>query len=461
MNTFPKDFIWGTATSAYQIEGASNSAGKGPSIWDVFVEIPGKTKNQETGKVACDHYHRFKEDIRLMKEMGVNAYRFSISWSRIMPTGKDTVNEAGIQFYSELIDAILEAGITPWVTLYHWDLPLALQLEEDGWLGKKITDRFAAYADLCFERFGDRVKNWITINEPWVVAMLGHGQGVFAPGRVSHIEPYQAGHQLILAHAKTVQLFRTKYAHQKGQIGMSNNCDWREPLTNDPKDVLAAERALEFFLAWFADPIYKGDYPKVMKERLGKRLPEFTEGEKGIVKGSSDFFGLNHYTTMYAAHDDNGTKQGTVYGNGGISEDQDVSLSIDPGWEVTSMHWAVVPWGCQKLLEWISHRYGHPEIYITENGCSYEDVLEGNEINDHKRVEFYRTYLEACHQAIQNGVKLKGYFAWSLMDNFEWALGYKERFGLHYVDFKTLERIPKSSAKWYMSTIANNGVSSD
>ncbi|WP_166966166.1 GH1 family beta-glucosidase [Yeosuana marina] len=458
MKTFPNDFIWGTATSSYQIEGAAAADGKGPSIWDAFSSIPGKTFNGETGEIACDHYHKFREDIQLMKNMGVKAYRFSIAWARIMPTGKDTINEAGIAFYNELIDNLLEADITPWVTLYHWDLPLALQLEDDGWLGKNITDYFANYANVCFERFGDRVKNWITLNESWVVAILGYGQGVFAPGRISTSEPYLAAHHLILAHAKAVQIFRNSYAHQNGRIGITNNCDWREPLTDSQEDKDAAERALEFFLAWFADPIYKGDYPQVMKERLGDRLPKFSKEEKVMIKGTSDFFGLNHYTTMYAAHSDGTNKDTNVYGNGGISEDQDVDLSLDPEWKVTLMQWAVVPWGCKKMLHWIKDRYDNPNIYITENGCSYSDELINGEVDDQERLNFYKHYLESCQEAISEGVKLKGYFAWSFMDNFEWASGYKMRFGLHYVDFKTLERIPKKSALWFRDVTAKNSV---
>lgn len=458
MKTFPKDFVWGTATSSYQIEGAAALDGKGPSIWDAFSSIPGKTHNNETGDIACDHYHKFKEDIQLMKDMGVNAYRFSIAWARVMPTGKEKVNEEGINFYNTLIDELLKAGITPWVTLYHWDLPLALQLEDDGWLGDSISDHFEKYANLCFERFGDRVKNWITLNEPWVVAILGYGQGVFAPGRISKAEPYLAAHNLILAHAKAVNLYRNKFSNQKGQIGITNNCDWREPLTDSEEDKQAAERALEFFLAWFADPVYKGDYPAVMKERLGDRLPKFSEAEKVMIKGTSDFFGLNHYTTMFAAQASEIKKEGSIYGNGGISEDQDVDLSLDESWNLTLMQWAVVPWGCKKLLKWIDERYGHPEIYITENGCAYADEKINGEVNDQERLDFYKGYLEGSQQAIEEGVNLKGYFAWSFMDNFEWASGYDKRFGLHYVDFETLERTPKKSALWFKEAIAKNSV---
>ena len=458
MKHFPNDFLWGTATSSYQIEGAANLDGKGPSIWDAFASIPGKIKNNETGNLACDHYHRFEEDVQLMKNMGVNAYRFSISWSRILPTGKGAVNEKGIQFYSKLIDSLLRAGIEPWVTLYHWDLPLALQLENDGWLGSALPDHFANYAKICFDRFGDRVKSWITLNEPWVAAMLGYGQGVFAPGRTSNSEPYRAAHQLILAHAKAVTIYRKEYGHQNGKIGITNNGDWREPLTLNKKDSEAAERALEFFLAWFADPVYKGDYPQVMRDRLGSRLPQFTDQEKELIKGTSDFFGLNHYTTMYAAHHNGRLKESSVYGNGGISEDQDVTLLQDPNWPLTSMNWAVVPWGCRKLLRWINDRYDKPDIYITENGCSYPDVLVDGKVDDTLRVAFYKGYLEACQQAIAEGIPLKGYFAWSFMDNFEWASGYEKRFGLHYVDFETLERTPKKSALWYKEVISKNSI---
>ena len=459
MKVFPPDFVWGTATSSYQIEGAHDKDGKGPSIWDAFCSIPGKIKNGNTGEVAIDHYHKIKEDVALIKSLGFNAYRFSISWPRIMPQGRGKVNEAGIDFYNTLIDELLAHGITPWITLYHWDLPLALQLELDGWMGREIIDCYAAYARLCFERFGDRVKNWITLNESWVVAILGHGQGVFAPGRVSNAEPYQVAHNLILSHAHAVKIFREEFSHQGGIIGITNNCDWREPLTDSIDDQKAAERALLFFVGWFADPIFLGDYPQVMKDRLGARLPVFTQEEKSMIKGSSDFFGLNHYTTMYAAENYGKITSGSVYGNGGISEDQDVDLSIDKSWELTEMNWAVVPWGCRKLLMWIKDRYDNPPIYITENGCAYNDKVDGNGVHDQKRIEFYDGYLNACHEAIEQGVNLKGFFAWSLFDNFEWASGYSLRFGINFINYETLERIPKDSAMWWKNIVKNNGIS--
>ncbi|MDZ4709256.1 MAG: GH1 family beta-glucosidase [Saprospiraceae bacterium] len=453
---FPSDFLWGGATSSYQIEGAWMEDGKGPSIWDVFCMIPGKVANYENGNIACDHYHRVKEDVSLMKSIGLQAYRFSISWPRIFPSGRGSINQKGIDFYNSLIDELVNNDIIPWVTLYHWDLPAALEFEINGWLGEEISDVFAEYADACFHHFGDRVKNWITINEAWVVAILGYGHGVFAPGKKSNDLPYQAGHQLLKSHARAVDVYRKKYqSHQKGQIGITNNCDWREPLTISPEDQAAAQRALEFFLAWFADPIYKGDYPEVMRQNLGARLPEFSPEEKKLIKGSSDFFGLNHYTSMLASNATELPADGSVYGNGGLSEDQHVNLSVSPDWNMTAMQWAIVPWGCKKLLQWIADRYDNPPIYITENGCAFDDQLIDGQVNDIERILFFREYLKEISLAIHSGVNLKGYFIWSLMDNFEWAQGYGKKFGITYVD-NDLNRIPKASARWYKEVITMN-----
>lgn len=457
--SFPKNFIWGAATSAYQIEGGYEAGGRGPSIWDAFTAIPGKTHEGEDGRQACDHYHCYPGDVALMKAIGLKAYRFSISWSRIFPYGHSEISLEGVNFYDRLIDELLAGGITPWVTLYHWDLPLALQMEKDGWLNPELPRYFADYADICFERFGDRVKHWITINESWVVAMLGYGQGVFAPGRTSRVEPYLVGHHLLNAHAAAVDVYRGDYqSRQNGQIGISNNCDWREPASDSEKDKAAAERALEFFLGWFADPIYKGSYPESMVARLGDRLPKFTDREAGRLKGSSDFFGLNHYTTMYAAHSQGASEEGSVYGNGGIAEDQDVALSVDPEWETTAMQWSIVPWGCRKLLHWIDARYEHPPIVLTENGCAFDDELKDGAVNDQRRIDFLTGYIGECENAISEGVDLRGYFLWSFMDNFEWALGYSKRFGIHHVDFATQTRTPKASGKWYAEVIRLNGL---
>ncbi len=454
MKNFPTEFVWGAATSSYQIEGAWLEGGKGLSIWDAFCHIPGKIKNNDTGDFACDHYYRFGEDVKLMADMGLRAYRFSLSWPRIQPDGRGKPNSAGLSFYSDLIDALLAHDITPWITLYHWDLPLALQMECDGWLNPKLAEFFADYAAICFEAFGDRVKHWLTLNEPWCSAVLGHGLGMHAPGRVSRDEPYLVGHNLLRAHALAVEKYRTQFQpQQKGLIALTNNCDWREPLTDSEADIQAAQRAVEFFLGWFADPVYTGDYPAVMRERLGRRLPQFTDNEKNLLKGSADFFGLNHYSTMYAAQ-----APGTKTTNAGLSEDQDVVLSSDPRWKKTQMEWNIVPLGFRKLLQWIDARYHSPDIYVTENGCALADVMENGRVDDHERIAFLEGYLNAAHEALASKVKLKGYFVWSFLDNFEWGEGYSKRFGLHYVDFRNGRRFPKASAKWYAEVIRRNGL---
>ena len=459
MQEFPKNFVWGTSTSAYQIEGAWNKDGKGPSVWDAFCLIPGKIKNNESGQVACDHYHRFREDIRLMKEMGLKTYRFSISWSRVMPTGRDEINHAGINFYSQLIDELLANDIDPWVSLNHFDLPLALQLEKDGWINPEIQDDFVDYARVCFENFGDRVKHWITFNEAWVVATLGYGSGIFAPGRSSDIETCLAAHNMLLAHAKAYRLYDNEFRFsQKGSLGITNNGDWREPLTDSQEDKDAAQTALEYFFGWFTDPVFFGRYPESMRQGLKGVLPEFTPAEQTLIKGATDFIGLNHYTTFLAADARGNVEKPYEYANHAFPMQQGVNLSVDPDWEVSEMGWPVVPAGLYKLLKWIDERYNRPVIYITENGGAFHDELKAGKIDDQPRVNYLKDYISACHKALQEGVDVRGYFVWSFMDNFEWAMGYGKRFGLHYVDFNTLERIPKKSAGWFKEVIRNNGI---
>lgn len=457
MLSFPNDFTWGCATASYQIEGAWLEGGKGLSTWDAFSHTPGKILQGHTGDIACDHYHRYKEDVALMAEIGLPSYRFSLSWPRIQPTGYGKPNPEGIRFYSDLIDELLKHNITPWLTLYHWDLPLALQIEFDGWLNPKLADFFVEYADICFDNFGDRVKHWITFNEPWVTAILGFGQGVFPPGRVSNSEPYLVAHQMLCSHGKAVELYRRKYQHQNGEIGMVCNCDWREPKTDNEKDRAAAQRALEFFLGWFSDPIYFGDYPEIMRQRVKERMPQFTPEERDQIKGSNDFFGLNHYTTMYTSDASSKPLAASAFSNVGLVEDQEVQLFADPKWEKTTMNWPIVPWGLNKLLHWIDDRYGRPQIVITENGCSLNDQLVNGAVADPRRIDYLKNYLSECHRAIENGVNLKGYFIWSLMDNFEWAFGFTRRFGIYYVDYDSGKRIPKTSAEWFRQVIRNNG----
>ena len=461
MLKFPDGFVWGAATSSFQIEGAWREDGKGLSIWDAFTHTPGKIADGDTGNTAADHYRRFREDVALMADLGLDAYRFSISWPRIQPTGYGEPNLEGLAFYSTLVDTLLDHGITPWVTLYHWDLPLTLQLEHDGWLNPRMAEFFRDYARICFEHLGDRVKHWITLNEPWVMAILGHGLGTFAPGRASNSEPYRAGHEMLRAHGAAAELYRREFQpHQGGVIGMANNCDWREPLTDSAEDRAAAERSLEFYLGWFADPLYHGDYPATMRQRIGDRLPVFSDEDINRIQGSADFFGLNHYTTMMVAHTEGGSRESEAASNAGLTEDQDIALSAHPSWETTAMGWPIVPQGCRKLLQWIDARYGHPEIIITENGCAVDDKWTGGIVNDAERIAYLQGYIAACHEAIERGVNLKGYFVWSLLDNFEWALGYTKRFGLHYVHYPTGTRIAKASAAWYRETIERNGLAS-
>lgn len=471
--TFPNGFLWGTATASYQIEGAYNEDGRGLSIWDALSHTKGQTTDGATGDVACDHYHRFEQDVALMADMGLSHYRFSISWSRILPRGvyekEEDINAAGIAFYNRLIDALLAKSIQPIVTLYHWDLPLSLEMQHDGWLNKDfIVPAFTKYAGLCFTSFGDRVKSWLTLNEPWCCAALGYASGEHAPGRsqAPGSEPYVAAHSLLLAHAHAVHKYRSEFKeHQQGQIGITLNSDWSEPLpSSDPEDwkrnQAASERAMLFNLGWFADPVYKdGDYPELMKAVVGDRLPVFTEDEKKLLLHSSDFFGLNHYSTTYGSP---GGKNGIPKEEPSFWTDVNVTASADPAWAKTDMGWNVVPSGFRKLLEWIDARY-HPSggILVTENGCAVHEPTVATAVNDEFRVQFFRSYLCELHQAIAHGVEVKGYFAWSFCDNFEWALGYSKRFGLHFVDFDTQERTAKKSARWFAHVIKANAVEVD
>eukprot|EP00931_Biecheleriopsis_adriatica_P052821 TRINITY_DN3079_c0_g1_i1.p1 TRINITY_DN3079_c0_g1~~TRINITY_DN3079_c0_g1_i1.p1 ORF type:complete len:538 (-),score=110.52 TRINITY_DN3079_c0_g1_i1:47-1660(-) len=451
--SFPDGFVWGSATAAYQIEGAAAEGGRTPCIWDTFSGTPGKVMNGDTGAVACDHYHRFREDVKMMKELGLPAYRFSISWSRVLPQGRGEPNPEGIKFYNDLLDELCAAGIQPLATIYHWDLPQCLEDEYGGWLGRKVIEDFEHYASVCFASFGDRVKSWITFNEPWCSTVLGYANGEMAPGRkeVPEREPYLAAHHIILAHAHAVRRYRSDFQQeQKGKIGITLNMDWRHPLTSSEADAAAAQRALDWQLGWFADPIWKGDYPESMRKRCGDRLPTFTAEEKNLIKGTSEFFGLNHYSTAYVSAPEGKAKTLSMWGNvqeGGYFDDQEVELTDDPRWGRTDMDWGVVPWGLKHMCEYIQREYS-PEggILVTENGCAVPDDDVETAQKDTFRVEFLQGYIAQLHKAIQSGADVRGYFAWSLMDNFEWALGYSKRFGIVHVDYTTQVRTPKASA---------------
>ncbi|PPQ79038.1 hypothetical protein CVT25_002347 [Psilocybe cyanescens] len=437
----PKDFLWGFATASFQIEGSADVDGRGKSIWDDFAKIPGKTLDGKNGDVATDSYKRWREDVELLAEYGVKSYRFSLSWSRIIPLGgrNDPVNPKGIEFYSNFIDLLLENGITPFVTLYHWDLPQALHDRYKGWLNKdEIVKDYTNYARICFESFGDRVKHWLTINEPWCVAILGYGRGVFAPGRSSDrerspegdssTEPWIVGHSIILAHAHAVQLYRTQFKPtQKGEIGITLNGDWAMPYDDNPENVDAAQHALDFAIGWYADAIYLGFYPPYMRVVLGDRMPEYTPDEWAIVKGAGgddEFQGNVDYTFTRP----DGTQLGTQ----------------DP--------------------EGFRSRYKLP-IFVTENGFAVKgenDMPLEEVLQDNDRVHYFQGTTASLLNAIHaDGVEIKSYFPWSFLDNFEWADGYGTRFGVTYVDYETQKRYPKSSAKFLMKWFKEHDTPSE
>ncbi|KAH9851024.1 beta-glucosidase 1B [Lenzites betulinus] len=467
-NKLPSDFLWGFATASFQIEGSTDVDGRGKSIWDDFSKIPGKTLDGRDGDVATDSYRRWKEDLDLLVQYGVKSYRFSIAWSRIIPLGgrNDPINEAGIQFYSNLIDALLERGIVPFVTLYHWDLPQALYERYGGWLSKEIVQDYVHYSKICFERFGDRVKYWLTMNEPWCISILGHGRGVFAPGRSSDrmrspegdssTEPWTVGHHVILSHAYATKLYREEFkAAQGGSIGITLNGDWALPYDDSPENVAAAQHALDVAIGTCSDPIYLGHYPDYMKEMLGDRLPTFTPEEIAVVKGSSEFYGMNTYTTNLCKAGGDDEFQGKV----------EYTFTRPDGSQLgTQAHCAWLqdyPEGFRQLLNYLWTRYQRP-IYVTENGFAVKDENSmpiEEAIADHDRVQYFKGNTEAILVARnEDGVDIRAYFAWSLLDNFEWADGYVTRFGLTYVDYETQKRYPKESgkfvAKWFAEHVA-------
>ncbi|XP_065606571.1 lactase/phlorizin hydrolase [Cyrtonyx montezumae] len=464
---FPKNFCWSVATAAYQIEGAWRADGKGLSIWDKFAHTPLKISNDDNGDVACDSYHKIEEDVEMLRRLKVSHYRFSISWSRVLPDGTTRyVNEVGLNYYERLIDALLAANITPQVTLYHWDLPQALQ-DVGGWENDTIVQRFKEYAELIFQRLGDKVKFWITLNEPYNTAYLGYGFGTAAPGisvRPGRA-PYVVGHNLIKAHAEAWHLYNDTYrAKQGGLISITINSDWAEPRNPyKQEDYDAARQYLQFLIGWFAHPIFKnGDYSEVMKTRIrerslaqglsSSRLPEFTETEKQRIKGTYDYFGLNHYTTVLTYKYE--------YATGILSYDADrgVASVTDRSWLNSGSFWLkVTPFGFRKLLRWIKEEYNNPPIHVTENGVSERGDVG---FNDTWRIHYHRSYInEALKAVVLDGVDLRGYTAWTLMDNFEWAVGFDERFGFYQVNYTdpTLPRLPKASARYYSQIISCNG----
>lgn len=449
---FPENFIWGVATSAYQIEGAWNEDGRSPSHWDTFAHTPGKTRNGESGDVACDHYHRWPEDITLMASLGIQAYRFSVSWPRILPTGGSQVNQKGLDFYDKLVDGLLEKGIRPFITLYHWELPQTLQ-DLGGWPEREVVDHFVALADVVSRRLGDRVKDWITHNEPWCTSMLGHQIGQHAPGWQDWPAALKAAHHVLLSHGLAVPVIRANAP--QAEVGIAPNYEPAYPLTRAPEDVEAARLWDGYFIRWFNDPLFGLHYPADMvalyetKKCLPHGLDFVQAGDMEAIAVPLDFIGVNNYTRQIMS--------------GQISLNHvQTAASPNPNASYTEMDWEVYPNSLYDTLNRLHFQYHAPKIYVTENGCSYSDGPDGNgRIADQRRVDYFQGYLAGVHQAIGNGVPVAGYFIWSFMDNFEWARGYSQRFGIVYVDYQTQQRLPKDSAYWYKDVIKHNRLKTE
>ncbi|CAN1170629.1 Beta-glucosidase 12 [Linum perenne] len=472
---FPEGFIFGTATSSYQIEGASNIDGKGPSVWDRFThQFPDRIEGGGNGDIALDHYHRFKEDVKRMLYMNVDAYRFSISWPRVIPSGRisDGISEKGIAFYHSLLDVLIENKIDPYVTIWHWDTPQALEAEYGGFLSRNIVKDYEDYCDLLFKEYGSKVKKWITLNEPMGTTGKAYDEGVFAPGHCSPwvnracrvgdsgIEPYIVAHNLLLAHSAAYHLYKSKYQHLTAEIGVTYVTHWFVPYSNATKDVDAAQRALDWMYGWFMDPITFGNYPRTMVDLLGSRLPKFTEEESRLLRKSFDFLGLNYYTAYYVKHNDDFDEFHLRYATDshGITTGEKDGVPIGP--HLGSYWQYFYPEGLRVLLEYTKETYMDPIIYITENGLSEKDNATqtlAEALRDDSRIDFYNSHLTSVLTAMkEKQVNVKGYFAWSYADNFEWNEGYTVRFGLNYVNYTDLSRHPKHSACWFTNFCNKN-----
>jgi beta-glucosidase len=442
---FPPGFLWGASTSAYQIEGAWNEDGKGESIWDRFSHRVSTIRNGDTGDIACDHYHRMPDDVALMKELGLKVYRFSIAWTRALPKGFGSPNPRGLDFYDRLVDQLLAAGITPAPTLYHWDLPLAIQ-DLGGWANRQTADWFVDYACLVFDKLGDRVRLWTTFNEPWVAAFWGHAFGVMAPGFADHSLAYQVLHHLLLAHGKAVDVFRQ--GRYPGEIGIAVDVEHTQPASDHVEDQRACQRYTENYPYLCLEPVLKGRYPPALWEWIGPSAPRVLEGDLEQISRPVDFIGVNYYRGMLVSFDP----------GGGFLKCH-LEPMTSPMWGYTPMGWGVYPAGQTAVLLEIMQRYGNPKVIVTENGCAALDRPDSaGLVYDWQRIAYLRAHLIAAHEAIQAGVNLQGYFVWSLLDNFEWAEGYAQKFGLVRIIPSTLRRIPKRSFYWYRDVIAQNGL---
>ena len=439
---FPKEFLWGTATASYQIEGAAQEDGRGESIWDRFCRTPGKVANGDTGDVACDHYHRYEADVDLMAELGFQTYRFSMAWPRLFPTGEGRLNQKGIDFYKRLVEKLRARSIIPAVTLYHWDLPQALE-EKGGWANRDTAYRFQEYAAEAYRQLGDSISYWITLNEPWCSAFLGHAIGHHAPGHTDWPLAVRTSHHLMLGHGLAVQAFR-EIIGAKAQIGITLNLAPVYAATDSPEDRAAAYRLDGYQNRWFLDPVFRGEYPDDMLASYtalaGAPLDYIRPEDLPVIGSPIDFLGINYYSrARVRANGESG-----FFGLDGLPADA----------PLTDMGWEIVPDCLYDLLVRIKADYGDLPLYITENGAAFPDQVDATgAVADVERVEFLRGHFAAAHRAIESGVNLKGYYVWSFMDNFEWAFGYDKRFGIVYCDYATQKRIPKRSALWYRDLI--------
>ncbi len=446
IDSLPKSFRWGVATSAYQIEGAAAQDGRTPSIWDTYCRVPAAVHNGDTGDVACDHYHRMPADVAMIADLGVDTYRFSVAWPRVQPHGSGPANPLGLGFYDRLVDELLGRNIDPWVTLYHWDLPQALE-DAGGWPARDTAYRFADYAMLVFDHLSDRVGNWTTLNEPWCSAMLGYAYGLQAPGHQDMAAAVKSIHHLLLGHGLATR--RMRATGKDVELGITLNMGYTSPVTDSAVDKAAARRADGMSIRVYTEPLLRGRYPRDVVEDLaaqGLELP-VVDGDLEIIAAPVDVLGVNYYS----AHRFSGTD------GEGRTEDETgrpVSRSVPYGAPVTAMGWEIVPEGIRDLLLWLHEEYPGTPLVITENGAAFDDVAdEGGFVADQDRVEFLESHMRAVAEAVRGGADVRGYFAWSLMDNFEWSFGYDKRFGIIRVDYETQERTPKQSALWYRDTI--------
>jgi beta-glucosidase len=432
MTAVPDGFVWGAATAAYQIEGAAAEDGRGESVWDRFCATPGKVRNGDTGAVACDFYHRYPDDIELMRELGLDAFRFSIAWPRIIPDGRGRVNQAGLDFYDRLVDALLAAGITPFPTLFHWDTPQVLE-DAGGWPARATAEAFVEYVEVVAGRLGDRITHWVTHNEPWVVAWIGHAWGEHAPGRTSEADAIAAAHHLLLSHGWATEVLRR--AAPDAEVGIVLNLEHVDAASESPADLDAAREMDGMANRWLLDPLFRGSYPADVSYE-----PPLQDGDLAAISTPIDFLGVNNYFRVVVRASDNGG------GPHGVK---------DPDAPMTDMGWEIHPESLYKLLVRVARDYGPRAMYVTENGAAFGDVrVHDGLVHDPERTAYLERHIDAVLRAAADGAPMKGYFAWSFLDNFEWSLGYAKRFGIVYIDYPTLERIPKDSFYWYRDRIA-------